>query len=390
MSTTPACLTVVTLGVRMSRKSVSSMKRSVSTQDEVRGRRDRVLRGRRRGDPGAVGVGEAGGGCRRCIRAAPGSLSRDDAGLELRDAGGGRCCLRPGDRGWSEQLLKAPEKTFYGGYRGYFADPDGHVWEVVQAPGFAVLPTTGVCACLIDSFPAFHTITISRLTCGPRRAPSRHESHQPAPARSACRSARRTSARRSAASARRSSAASGRSRAATRPGAGRSRARWWPPPSSSIPSASRAGSTIPRSSIRDKREKLYAKICASAEVAVAFGRRRASTATTSCAPRCGRWRARWRRCRCGRELVFVDGRDRIDCGCDCEAVISRRCAGGLDRGGLDRRQGHARPADGAAGARHPGYGFERHMGYSVPEHFARAGPARAHDPSSPLVRAGAR
>jgi uncharacterized protein len=36
--------------------------------------------------------------------------------------------------------LKAPEKTFYGGYRGYFADPDGHVWEVVTAPGMEVLP----------------------------------------------------------------------------------------------------------------------------------------------------------------------------------------------------------------------------------------------------------
>jgi uncharacterized glyoxalase superfamily protein PhnB len=36
--------------------------------------------------------------------------------------------------------LKAPEKTFYGGYRGYFADPDGHVWEVVTAPGIEVLP----------------------------------------------------------------------------------------------------------------------------------------------------------------------------------------------------------------------------------------------------------
>ena len=34
-------------------------------------------------------------------------------------------------------LLRRPEKTDYGGYRGYFADPDGHVWEVVQAPGFA-------------------------------------------------------------------------------------------------------------------------------------------------------------------------------------------------------------------------------------------------------------
>jgi uncharacterized protein len=32
--------------------------------------------------------------------------------------------------------LRQPEKTDYGGYRGYFSDPDGHVWEVVQAPGF--------------------------------------------------------------------------------------------------------------------------------------------------------------------------------------------------------------------------------------------------------------
>ncbi|MBX9845819.1 MAG: VOC family protein [Xanthobacteraceae bacterium] len=33
-------------------------------------------------------------------------------------------------------LLRKPEKTEYGGYRGYFSDPDGHVWEVVHAPGF--------------------------------------------------------------------------------------------------------------------------------------------------------------------------------------------------------------------------------------------------------------
>ena len=34
-------------------------------------------------------------------------------------------------------LLRRPEKTEYGGYRGYFSDPDGHAWEIVQAPGFA-------------------------------------------------------------------------------------------------------------------------------------------------------------------------------------------------------------------------------------------------------------
>jgi uncharacterized protein len=34
------------------------------------------------------------------------------------------------------KVLRQPEKTDYGGYRGYFADPDGHVWEIVTAPGF--------------------------------------------------------------------------------------------------------------------------------------------------------------------------------------------------------------------------------------------------------------
>lgn len=30
--------------------------------------------------------------------------------------------------------LKSPEKTFWGGYAGDFADPDGHVWEVAFNP----------------------------------------------------------------------------------------------------------------------------------------------------------------------------------------------------------------------------------------------------------------
>ena len=35
-------------------------------------------------------------------------------------------------------LLKAAHETDYGGYSGYFADPDGHPWEVVVAPGIEV------------------------------------------------------------------------------------------------------------------------------------------------------------------------------------------------------------------------------------------------------------
>lgn len=35
-------------------------------------------------------------------------------------------------------LLKPAHETDYGGYSGYFADPDGHPWEVVVAPGIEV------------------------------------------------------------------------------------------------------------------------------------------------------------------------------------------------------------------------------------------------------------
>ncbi len=31
-------------------------------------------------------------------------------------------------------LKKKPQKVFWGGYSGYFADPDGHLWEVAHNP----------------------------------------------------------------------------------------------------------------------------------------------------------------------------------------------------------------------------------------------------------------
>jgi predicted lactoylglutathione lyase len=34
-------------------------------------------------------------------------------------------------------LLKHAQKTSFDGYSGYFADPDGHIWEAVRAPGFS-------------------------------------------------------------------------------------------------------------------------------------------------------------------------------------------------------------------------------------------------------------
>jgi catechol 2,3-dioxygenase-like lactoylglutathione lyase family enzyme len=35
-------------------------------------------------------------------------------------------------------ITRPAGKTFYGGYAGYFADPDGHLWEVAHNPGFTL------------------------------------------------------------------------------------------------------------------------------------------------------------------------------------------------------------------------------------------------------------
>lgn len=32
------------------------------------------------------------------------------------------------------RIVKRADKTFYGGYAGYFQDPDGHLWEVAFNP----------------------------------------------------------------------------------------------------------------------------------------------------------------------------------------------------------------------------------------------------------------
>ena len=37
-------------------------------------------------------------------------------------------------------LVKAAQKVFWGGYAGYFKDPDGHLWEIAHNPFFWVGP----------------------------------------------------------------------------------------------------------------------------------------------------------------------------------------------------------------------------------------------------------
>jgi ribonuclease HII len=132
---------------------------------------------------------------------------------------------------------------------------------------------------------------------------------------------------------------------------------------------------------REEREALYVKICATGQVAVAFG----STA------RIDRDNIRqaslWALARAVSalpvkpQLVFVDGCDRIDVGCECRAVVSGdalifsiSAASIVAKVTRDRLMTRI-------GAMHPGYGFERHKGYSVPEHVAaldRLGPTVHH------------
>jgi ribonuclease HII len=119
----------------------------------------------------------------------------------------------------------------------------------------------------------------------------------------------------------------------------------------------------------ETREKLYEKICATAQVSIAFG-------STERIDRDNILRASlWALARavkalpCTPKLVYVDGNMKIDCGCDCEAVVSgdalvSSIAAASIVAKVTRDRLMAR-----LGLAHPGYGFERHMGYSVPEHF---------------------
>ncbi|WP_374311507.1 VOC family protein [Dongia sp.] len=42
------------------------------------------------------------------------------------------------------KLLKKPEDVFWGGYSGYFADPEGHIWELAWNPFFPLSADGGI------------------------------------------------------------------------------------------------------------------------------------------------------------------------------------------------------------------------------------------------------
>lgn len=36
------------------------------------------------------------------------------------------------------EIIRPARETFYGGYAGFFTDPDGHIWEIAYNPGFPI------------------------------------------------------------------------------------------------------------------------------------------------------------------------------------------------------------------------------------------------------------
>ncbi|URM92259.1 VOC family protein [Streptomyces sp. MRC013] len=48
-------------------------------------------------------------------------------------------------------VLKEPQRAAFGGYHGYFADPDGHRWEVCHNPGWSVADDGTVTLAPVDA-----------------------------------------------------------------------------------------------------------------------------------------------------------------------------------------------------------------------------------------------
>ena len=74
-----------------------------------------------------AGIGPSMGGGFRGMTLAQNVRSRADvdAVLSVAESAGGTITRPAGD-------------TFYGGYAGYFTDPDGHAWEIAYNPGFSL------------------------------------------------------------------------------------------------------------------------------------------------------------------------------------------------------------------------------------------------------------
>ena len=68
----------------------------------------------------SIGVGQLGHGALTLGYNAPDREGVDNVMGRVEAAGG--------------TVLKPPQEVFWGGYHGYFSDPEGHIWEVAHNP----------------------------------------------------------------------------------------------------------------------------------------------------------------------------------------------------------------------------------------------------------------
>ena len=63
-------------------------------------------------------------------------------------------------------ILKPAEKTPWGGYSGYFADPDGHVWEVAHNPAWTINDDGTLAYSFVESVKASYPFYVIRFVGG--------------------------------------------------------------------------------------------------------------------------------------------------------------------------------------------------------------------------------
>lgn len=69
------------------------------------------------------------------LRKTPRSATEFSIGHNVRSAQEVDAVMRQAEHAGAA-IVKPAQKTFWGGYAGYFTDPDGHLWEVAFNPAF--------------------------------------------------------------------------------------------------------------------------------------------------------------------------------------------------------------------------------------------------------------